>query len=96
MLTRMRLVALSLLLVAPAEPGYCGSEGQFQTYHKAAQHCPRDVVVWVNTQSRTYHLRGERSFANTENGAFVCKHEADQNGYRPAEAGHSAIPMYGK
>lgn len=88
MLIRMRLVALSLLLVAPAETGYCGSEGQFQTYHQAAQHCPRDVVVWVNTQTRTYYLRGERSFANTENGAFVCKHEADKNGYRPAESGH--------
>lgn len=87
MLIRMRLVALSLLLVAPAETGYCGSEEQFQTYHQAAQHCPRDVVVWANTQSRTYYLRGERSFANTENGAFVCKHEADQNGYRRAETG---------
>ncbi len=49
----------------------------FSTEAAAQAHCPRDVVVWLNTKTGIYHLKGERWYGNTKQGAYVCKAEAD-------------------
>jgi hypothetical protein len=54
----------------------------FQTEAAAQAHCPRDIVVWLNLPSSIYHLKGERWYARTKRGAFVCKREADAAGDR--------------
>jgi len=42
----------------------------------------KDTVVWLNLSSGIYHFRGQRWYANTNNGAFVCEQEADMAGDR--------------
>jgi len=82
----IRLAVLALLLIgtvgiAPSLPPLFPSEQQAQ------QHCPSDVVVWLNIPSGVYHFSGQRWYGATKNGAFVCKREADQAGDRPTRNG---------
>jgi hypothetical protein len=49
----------------------------FSTEVAAQAHCPHDTVVWLNTKTGVYHLKGERWYGNTKQGAYVCKAEAD-------------------
>jgi hypothetical protein len=48
----------------------------------AGMTCPLDKVVWVNTRSHVYHLKGERYFGSTKEGKFICEHDADKEGDR--------------
>jgi hypothetical protein len=73
------LLAAGLTLSAPTT-SLAAQPALFTTEQAARQHCPADVVVWLNTQSGVYHLRGQRYYANTKRGAFVCKREADASG----------------
>lgn len=59
----------------------------FTTEPQAQHHCPRDTVVWLNTASGIYHLKGERWYGNTKHGAYVCEKEADAAGDRETENG---------
>lgn len=59
----------------------------FSTESAAQSHCPHDTVVWLNTASGIYHLKGERWYGNTKHGAYVCKKEADAAGDRETENG---------
>jgi hypothetical protein len=59
----------------------------FTTESAAQHHCPHDMVVWLNTASGIYHLKGERWYGNTKHGAYVCKKEADAAGDRETENG---------
>ena len=59
----------------------------FTTEQAAQKHCPSDVVVWLNTTSGIYHLKGERWHGLTKHGAYVCKKEADAAGYRETRNG---------
>lgn len=59
----------------------------FNTESAAQTHCPRDVVVWLNIPSGIYHYRGERWYARTRHGAFVCEKEALAEGDRASRNG---------
>ncbi len=59
----------------------------FATEGGAQKHCPNDTVVWLNTNSGIYHLKGERWYGRTIHGAYVCEKEADAAGYRETENG---------
>lgn len=59
----------------------------FQSEQQAQQHCPQDAVVWVNTQTGVYHLKGERWYGVTKSGAYVCRKEADAEGDRVTRNG---------
>jgi hypothetical protein len=59
----------------------------FQTEEQAQENCPNDTVVWLNLNSGVYHFRGQRYYANTKSGAFVCEKEADAAGERRTENG---------
>jgi hypothetical protein len=52
----------------------------FDTEAAAQNHCPRDVVVWLNIPTHVYHEKGMRWYGRTKHGAFVCKQEADAAG----------------
>jgi len=54
----------------------------FSTEVQAQNHCPSDVVVWLNLPTRIYHWKDMRWYGITKNGAYVCKKEADENGSR--------------
>lgn len=59
----------------------------FTTESAAQAHCPSDIVVWLNTRSGVWHTRGERWYGRTKHGAYACKGEATNAGYRGSENG---------
>ncbi len=59
----------------------------FATEVTAQRHCPRDEVVWLNTNSGIYHQKGMRWYGNTRYGAYVCRKEADAAGDRDTRNG---------
>jgi hypothetical protein len=56
------VVSLSLALPAIALE-------TFPDEAKAQQHCPKDVVVWLNLPTMIWHYKGQRWYANTIHGA---------------------------
>jgi hypothetical protein len=54
----------------------------YSTETAAQSHCPSDTVVWLNTPTGIYHFKGQRWYAHTRHGAFVCRREADAAGDR--------------
>ena len=100
MISRFASVFLALaLLVSPATaaaarhkttasaPVTNGSLQLFATETAAQRHCPRDEVVWLNTNSGIYHEKGMRWYGNTKAGAYVCRKEADAAGDRNTRNG---------
>ena len=63
------------------------AQAEFPTEQQARAHCPNDVVVWLNLPTGIYHFKGERWYGRTNNGAFVCRKEADQAGDRATRNG---------
>jgi hypothetical protein len=59
----------------------------FDTESAAQAHCPSDTVVWLNTKSRVYHEKGMVYYGHTQQGAYVCKKEADAAGDRETQNG---------
>lgn len=59
----------------------------FHSEDQAQQHCPSDVVVWLNIPSGIYHFKGERWYGATKSGAYVCKDDADEAGDRATRNG---------
>lgn len=97
-MTRRLLSALLglALLFGGSAPGHAKTstapvaQGQlrlFATGVAAQRHCPRDEVVWLNTNSGIYHEKGMRWYGNTKAGAYVCRKEADAAGDRDTRNG---------
>jgi hypothetical protein len=59
----------------------------YTTEQQAQQDCPTDSVVWLNTPSGIYHLKGQRYYGNTKTGAYVSRAEADAAGDRVDRSG---------
>jgi hypothetical protein len=94
-LTRLVLILTVLLSavrvesqqLAPSAPPPSATLTLFQNEAQAQAHCPQDKVVWLNLSSGIYHFKGQRWYANTNHGAFVCEKEADKTGSRATENG---------
>lgn len=69
-------------LGAPVIDAGAASLQLFPTEQSAQQHCPSDVVVWLNLPSGIYHFRGQRWYGRTKRGAYVCELEAKSSGDR--------------
>ena len=77
----LALIALLLPdLVVAASP--TAPLANFPTAQGAQQHCPDDLVVWLDPPTRTYHYRGQRWYGSTKRGAYVCRNEANKAGVR--------------
>ena len=59
----------------------------FATEDAAQAHCPKDEVVWLNTNTGIYHEKGMRWYGRTKHGAYVCRKEADAAGDRDTRNG---------
>jgi hypothetical protein len=68
-----------ILAAATAAP-----PASFPTQKEAEQHCPGDLVVWLDLPSRTYYFRGQQRYGATKGGAYVCRDEAKGGGMRAA------------
>lgn len=76
-----RLLVIATLIIGSAFPA-AAALTLFSTAEQAQQHCPSDVVVWLNLPTHIYHWKDMRWYGNTKNGAYVCKKDADENGNR--------------
>jgi hypothetical protein len=56
----------------------------FATEKEADQHCPTDIVVWLDLSTRSYYYRGRQRYGATKNGAYVCREEAKSARLRAA------------
>ena len=54
----------------------------FPTEKEAEQHCPGDLVVWLDLPSKVYHYRGQQRYGATASGVYVCRDEAKRAGMR--------------
>ena len=92
------LIAVAMALLALAGPSAAFGKNvsaaevayrapYFDSEAAAQAHCPRDVVVWLNTPTGIYHYKGERWYARTRHGAFVCEKEAIAEGDRASRNG---------
>jgi hypothetical protein len=77
----IRLLIFAALISVSTFPA-AASLTLFSTEDQAQQHCPRDVVVWLNLPTHIYHWKGMRWYGSTNNGAYVCRAEADESGNR--------------
>ena len=68
---------------ATTAPTVRGSTG-FPTAAQAKAHCPADLVVWANLESKIYHFSGSEDFGTTQTGAYMCEKEALASGVRGA------------
>jgi hypothetical protein len=80
--------------ISPSTPDTSTSDQQssgglstFSSEDDAQAHCPDLTVVWLNLNSGIYHMKAERWYGATNNGAYVCQQEADAAGDRATENG---------
>ena len=78
------LLFITLILFLSCMPTGFAGEGLtlYKSEQAAQQHCPNDLVVWLNTASGIWHQPDGRWYGRTKQGAFVCRNEAAMNGNR--------------
>jgi hypothetical protein len=54
----------------------------FRNESQAQQHCPTDVVVWLDFRKGIYYAKRQRRYHSGFTGSFVCREEARTSGYR--------------
>jgi len=89
----LRAALLSALFLSPLSAVYAESGPQFTSEQEAQQHCPKDTVVWVNTKTGVYHMKGQRWYGNTKEGAYECRKEANAEGDRETRNGAIALQI---
>jgi hypothetical protein len=48
----------------------------FATEKEAQEHCPDDIVVWLDLSTRSYYYRGRQRYGAIKSGAYICREEA--------------------
>ena len=78
--THSRLLAAALPLAFAA----CAHAPEvlvaFRTEQQAREHCPKDIVVWVDPQSGEYYLNTSPSYGRAGTGRYACRREAELAG----------------
>ena len=75
-------IVISLSLALPAF-----GLATFPDEVKAQQHCPKDIVVWLNLPTMIWHYKGQRWYGITKHGAYACEKEAGAAGARGTRNG---------
>jgi hypothetical protein len=77
-----RLAALLAFTLAAAVPLAAPAAGKTSASVKCKS---GDPVVWVNTESKVYHMAGTRYYGKTKHGQYACKSAAENTmGAKPA------------
>jgi len=72
--------------VTTGVPAAAGNPPGFADEASAKAHCAADEVVWLNMNSKIYHLKGTRFYGNTKHGEYACRKEADAAGDRDSKS----------
>ena len=83
-MTISRAVSLVIILAVAGQAGQVAAQSLsiFRTEEQAQQHCPQDVVVWLDFQTRRYYVYGQRRYGHGDAAIFVCRREARAGRYR--------------
>ncbi len=74
--------AFAAALAASSAPAFAQAAGG------AMPSCPaNDPVVWLNTSSNVYHVKGDKYFGNTKAGKYLCQSQATAAGGRQSKEG---------
>jgi hypothetical protein len=65
----------------------CAESVQYPTRSAAEEHCPGQVVVWVDLGTRVFYYRGQDLYGATKTGAYLCERDVKGLGYRPNRTG---------
>lgn len=85
---RLRAGLAGLLpLAAAVAPAPAADTGQYPTRAAAEEHCPGEVVVWVDLDTRIYYYRGQDRYGATKAGAYLCQRDVKAAGLRPNRSG---------
>ncbi|HEV2677975.1 MAG TPA: hypothetical protein VGV37_25815 [Aliidongia sp.] len=76
-----------LLPVAGSAPALAADVAQYPTRPAAEEHCPGEVVVWVDLGTRVYYYRGQDNYGATKTGAYACQRDVKAAGFRPNRSG---------
>ena len=78
------LVTIPGVALAQQTPAKTGpSLTLYKTAPSAA--CSGEPTVWVDPDTRRYHLKGDPAFAKTRRGGYNCQGHAEAAGYQPAK-----------
>jgi len=58
---------------------------RFKTEALAATACPTDTVVWANTKSKIFHLKGTATYGKGKNGVYMCETDATAEKFNPTK-----------
>jgi len=58
---------------------------RFATEALAAAACPSDTVVWANTKSKIFHLKGTATYGKGKNGVYMCETDATAEKFKPTK-----------
>jgi hypothetical protein len=75
-------VCLLTALIVGATDAAATPLNPFRYEAQARRHCPVDTVVWLDFRKGIYYSRQQKRYAQGSTGSFVCREEAQGNGYR--------------
>ena len=61
------------------------AQGRFVSTKNAGS--PGAGMVWVNTESKVYHVQGDQWYGKTKNGKYMSEQDAIKAGYRASKTG---------
>ena len=62
----IKLLVLVTLIIGTSVPSFAAQPTLYSNEEQAQQHCPGDVVVWLNLPTDIYHWKGMRWYGNTK------------------------------
>lgn len=91
LLTSLAIATLAYSIPALSEPAAKSKStalraGQYGVETEAKTKCGSETVVWVNFSSKVFHYAGYKDYGKTKRGAYMCKAEAEKNGFRAAKS----------
>ena len=74
------VIAASIIAYG-ADSAFANPLTPFRYESQAQQHCPADVIVWLDLGKGIYYSKGQRRYGRGFTGSFVCRAEALSSGY---------------
>ena len=55
---------------------------RFSTEAAAQASCASDTIVWANTKSKIFHLKGTATYGKGKNGVYMCQADASAEKFK--------------
>ncbi len=80
----MRNLVASIIVMASGVELAAQEQPPKLTLYKTAVSaaCSSDETVWIDPETRTYYLKGDRLYGQTKRGGYNCRKQAEAAGFR--------------